>query len=703
MDQPVNSVSRPAGASPRGRTGRTGRAGWAAQVHNQDMDPAVAAAAAGRAFLALLSREAPAVEFEGPLLEARAAGMPPAVLAQLEEAKLLGLRIRGELEQHRRREAELAALFETAGDLAALHDLDSVLRAIARRARSLLGTDVAYMTLHDVAAGDTYMRVTDGSVSERFRAVRLGMGEGLGGLVAQKRAPYAAEDYMADRSLLHTTAIDAAVRDEGLVAILGVPMLLGGSVIGVLFAADRRPRAFSRAEVSLLCSMAAHAAIAIDSANLLEETRSALAELNRVNELVRRHSAEVERASDAHDRFTELVLQGGNVGDVAQAVGEVLSRDVIILGEQDSLLAVSGEELETAGDPPVPTDLELLRAVVEAGVRGRAVHAAGCWAAAALAGSQRLGAVVVRAGRGLAEADVRIIERAAMVTALLLLQRRSVAEAEQRVRGELLNDLLGGLHTDSGSLRDRAVRLGANLDLPHVVIAAAGAHPQDPGLLQAAIHLAATRHGLACAYDEVTVLMLPGAGPSEMVRAVRAELSLATRQQVTAGAAPAGPDPAAVTAAYLQARRCLDALRALGRCGKGATAEELGFVGLLLSERKDVPGFIRATIGRLIEYDERKHTELVRTTAAYFAAGGNLTRAKQVLHIHVNTVTQRVERITSLLGDGWQEGERALEIQLALYLHQLGGWPPAAAEPPARRGAGQRCGVADGVSQNRSR
>jgi DNA-binding PucR family transcriptional regulator len=42
------------------------------------------------------------------------------------------------------------------------------------------------------------------------------------------------------------------------------------------------------------------------------------------------------------------------------------------------------------------------------------------------------------------------------------------------------------------------------------------------------------------------------------------------------------------------------------------------------------------------------------------------------MHIHVNTVTQRLDRISKLLGDGWQEPERALEIQLALRLHRLG-------------------------------
>ena len=47
-------------------------------------------------------------------------------------------------------------------------------------------------------------------------------------------------------------------------------------------------------------------------------------------------------------------------------------------------------------------------------------------------------------------------------------------------------------------------------------------------------------------------------------------------------------------------------------------------------------------------------------------------RAAAALHVHVNTVAQRLERIGTLLGAGWQEPDRALEIQLALRLHRLG-------------------------------
>ena len=64
-------------------------------------------------------------------------------------------------------------------------------------------------------------------------------------------------------------------------------MLGGRDVIGVLFAADRRARVFEREQIALLGSFAAHAAVAIDTANLLTETREALAELERANEIIR--------------------------------------------------------------------------------------------------------------------------------------------------------------------------------------------------------------------------------------------------------------------------------------------------------------------------------------------------------------------------------------------------------------------------------
>ncbi|MFE1012200.1 helix-turn-helix domain-containing protein [Streptomyces sp. NPDC058794] len=624
-----------------------------------------APAAVETPFLELLARGASADAYEQPVLLARAEGGPAERIAALERAKNLALGVRSELEGRRRREAELSALFETAHDLAGLRDLDAVLRAIVQRARSLLGTDVAYLSLNDPARGDTYMRVTEGSVAARFQQLRLGMGEGLGGLVAQTARPYVTDDYFKDARFQHTRTIDAGVRDEGLVAILGVPLMLGHHVIGVLFAADRRARVFEREQIALLGSFAALAAAAIDTANLLAETRSALADLERANEIIRDRSGVIERASDVHDRLAELVLRGGGVHDVAAAVSQVLDGTV--------------EFTEAAAAPA--------RALESSRAEGHAVRHEDDWIAAVTAGDELLGALVLRGHPGLDPVDQLTLERAAMVTSLLLLARRSAAEAEQRVRGELLDDLLDARDRDPRLLGDRARRLRADLAATHVVLAArldATAPDADQEadarrrLWAAASHLAATRHGLAAARDGGTVLLLPlttGDGAADLARRTARHLGTAVHEAVTVGASAPVEDlaahPDAVATAYAEARRCLDALRLLGRSGDGAAAEDFGFLGLLLAGDQNVSGFVDRTIGQVVAYDERRGTELVRTLDAYFTCGMSPARTKDELHVHVNTVAQRLERVGRLLGDDWQSPERALEIQLALRLHRL--------------------------------
>ncbi|MEU1902036.1 GAF domain-containing protein [Nocardiopsis dassonvillei] len=631
-----------------------------------------AAGADGQAlFLELLLRDAPAVEYERPVLRARARGDDPEVVAALEAAKMTALRVRSVMRDRRRRESELGALFETANDLAGMRSLDQVLQAIVERARNLLGTDTAYLTLSDPEAGGTYMRVTSGSVSAAFQRLRLAPGKGLGGLVATTALPYVTANYFADPRFTHAENIDHAVRDEGLVAILGVPLKMNGRDVGVLFAANRRERPFAHSEVALLSSLAAHAAIAIDSANLIDDTRRALDELHTVNERLQRHTASVERSAAAHDRLTDLVLRGGGVREVAAAVAEVLGGTVLIHdATSDSSVTASPEGVVREGVPWDAGDGDLAEAVRSSLASGRAVRAGRAWVATAAAGTEPLGTLVLR-GVELDSTDQRVLERSAMVTALLLLIRRSVSETEHRLRGDLLDELLEVPARDPVSLRQRAALLHADLDAPHVLVVAE-APGGDPGRLRsAATHVAETTGGLAGSRSGRLVLALPGRDPSAVGRRVADELSGAVNGPVTAGLAGPTAGPASFGDAFAEAARCLQTLRALGREGDVATTGDLGFSGLLLSQDRDVPGFVSATLGPLLEYDARRGTLLVETLRAYFAAGGNLSRAKEDLHIHVNTVAQRLERIGQLIGADWQRPGRALELQLALHLHGL--------------------------------
>ncbi|WP_410614694.1 helix-turn-helix domain-containing protein [Amycolatopsis sp. lyj-109] len=607
-----------------------------------------------RRLLDLLASGASTEQLAHVVVAARAGGaLDAADLAALASAGELALRIRETLAEHRRREAQLTALFETASELAALSDPDTVLRSIVRRARALLGVDVSYLSLNNEAEGKTYIRVSDGSVSAEFQQIVLGLGEGLGGLVAQTARPYATSDYFTDDRFKHTRHIDSGVEDEGLTAILGVPLAIGPKVLGVLFASDRAVREFSADEVALLSSLADHAAIALDSANLLDQTRRAVAELNEAN-------ATMERAEDAHDRLTDLVLRGGDLPDVADAVAAVLHGDLTVYDADGTLLASSAAAVAL---DPAPFDQDVLAV---ARTTGRAVSTKDSWVCAVQAGPELLGSLVLAGRAGLSDPDRRLFERAGVVTALLLMLRRSVVRAEDEVRGELLTDLLTAPGRNPRALLARGRRLGIDLSAPHAVLVA-----HADGGSRRRVASAAARHATLVGVHAEEVVLLATGDPDELARRVAADLGSATGRPVTVGAAGPASGLSAIADAHAEAARCVRALLALGRTGEGAAMAGLGFLGQLLGDRADLDAFVRQTLGPVLDYDERRGTELVATLRAYFANGSQLARTKDVLHVHVNTVVQRLERVASLLGEDWQAPDRALEIQLALRLHRL--------------------------------
>ena len=127
-------------------------------------------------------------------------------------------------------------------------------------------------------------------------------------------------DYFADERFRHTSAIDTAVGDEGIVAICGTPLLVKDEFVGVLFAANRSPRTFTPDEVALLGSLAALAAVSLVQVGALDT--------------VRRHTEGLERAAAAHDRFAGIVLRGGGVGEITEALHSLLGVWVVLVDDE---------------------------------------------------------------------------------------------------------------------------------------------------------------------------------------------------------------------------------------------------------------------------------------------------------------------------------------------------------------------------------
>jgi GAF domain-containing protein len=560
------------------------------------------------------------------------------MIAQMEDLRQL-------LAASKKREAELSALVDVARELASARDPGRVLDTIVHRARTLIGTDVAYLTLYDAAQGDTYMRATDGSVSAAFQQLRLPLGAGLGGLVAKTYKPYWTEDYPSDRRFRHTSSIDDAVGEEGLVAICGTPLIVEGAFVGVLFASNRTRRPFSREEVSLLGSLATLAAVTIVQVRAAAETAAALEQLSAAH-------AGAEHAAAAHDRFAEIVLSGGDVDAIAAALADLLDVWVVLVDAAGNQLATAGQAAPSEPAGGIPW--------ADSPVSGRLTRIGDRWVVAATAKGERLGALVIGGVDDLSGADQRIVERAAVVTALVLLFRRQAAEQSRRARADILADALSGT-TDPRALVDR-LRL---LD------------PPPPTSCQLVVAVCRGDHSavrLSAPLEDKLVLAGPYAGDFVLVLqspTTAGELNdLARRSNLTIGVTgPATWGPTLVEA-HQQATRLVTTMRRLGRSAEAAAPDDLGVAGLIGAAQVDVQAHVHHLLGAVLDYDEQRGTDLIGTLRAYFAAGQSPTRAAGELHLHPNTVQQRLDRVTALLGDGWQQPERALDVQVALRLLQ---------------------------------
>ncbi|MEU4349191.1 GAF domain-containing protein [Streptomyces sp. NPDC023838] len=612
------------------------------------------------AVLELLALDSPPGHFQELLDRARRENLPREPLEELERATRLALKIQASSHQRRQRESIMADLVNTVHDMTIPYDPDTLLKVITSRARRLLGFDMAYISLRRPGGG-SYVHSSDGDTTSLNVGLVVEESQGLGELAHETGAPYWTSDYLNDERIPHGEQLDAVVRAEGLHAIMVVPIRQGGVSIGALYGADRVVRHFTPDEISFMRYLADFAAVALEKARLLERSRKEIVELESEGVRAQDTIARLRQLSGALASLVGLVLGGGDLHELVKAAAGTLDAGLVV---SDGC----GRTLARAGEAPELDGARTRDAALEAHAAGGPVEIApNVWAAPVGAGEER-GLVLLRAERELTEDERDFLASVGRAVALLLVVQRSTAVAEGPLRDEFFAGLLTDATQPPGQLTRQAYRLGLDADAPHVVVVARPEGGEHAKAVVWSSSYAYRSSGLMKVHEGDIVLLLPGTDASAVARAVSGELSPLLAAPVTVASAGPAASLASVAQVYQEALRCFDALLALDGAGSAASIDDLGFLGLLLSDDHDVDGFVASVIGPVLDHDAERATRLAATMEAYFAAGSSPTRAAGGLHVHPNTVTRRLERITELLGPGWQQPERATEAQLALRL-----------------------------------
>lgn len=597
----------------------------------------------------------------------------------IEQAHERAAAILERLEERKRRTDELTVLNDLARRLASLRDSAEVLGEVAVQARRLLGVSVAYIMLHSddaeprsdsehppVDGGRLRIEVADGSIGSALRGIELDVGSGLGGQVLRSGQPRWSREYLADQSIEHLNSVDAVAVSENLGGILGVPILVADETIGVLLAADRRPRDFEPREVELLAALAAHAGVAIRNAELFEQAVRAAEELA----VSHRHLLEINESRqqlfELRERLSHDIIEGAGVQGVAESIAAALRLPVVLLDDEDRLRAATGQ----IGAPPQGIG----RALFDA--KGSGTHRVepepGIYAIAALISlpSGYAGCVVALDIVPPSDEAVRMLEIGANSAGLLLASERALAEAELRARGELIYGLLSET-VDEAGVRRQASRAGVDLDSVRSVVCFRSDDSGAADTSRLAMRLSDSVHGWSMQYLGDVVVLSPA--ETGNVRTALASLTSEDYPGSIAIARSEGTEIGAIRDAYRAAHQTVSLLEALGRERSCVDEAEMGIYRAVFSEtgRGEIEAFVIRTIGPLLDFDAAHDRGLVETLETYLEFSQHHARSCAALHIHTNTLYQRLGRISELLGERWRESPHTFEVQLALRMARL--------------------------------
>lgn len=571
----------------------------------------------------------------------------------------------------------LSALRELSAASTSAGELQHVLDLVADTARTLLGFDfVGVLTPNPeidglVIAGWSGLSPEYVERVNTDRPVRLDSGS------PSSRAFHTGQavticDITAEPEF---TPWGGVAREQGYRAIVCVPLIAGDEVLGTLNGYYAPVHTFTDNEVERLTLLANHAAIALTSASRLDQ-------LHELNESLREQRDALTRSEQIHERLLAVTLRSGGLSGIAAVVAELIGRPVLIDDAAGVVLATAGadDELPDAGwrraaDVDLPSS--------SAPVLVSAPSGAAYFVAVAKLGDD----VVARIWFPPREAaldpvGVRAVEHASIVISLELLRIGTAAEVEHRLRGELLADLLGSGAAVSDQVLHRAQRLGHDLTRPHVAIVGALGSVKEPAetrMYQRSLSLVAElaqprrpRPLVAMHRGNVVTLWPVAEDPDGAARLVqRAMGAVSATLDATVAVSPGGA--ASYGEAYRTAKGALDIAMQAGRTNTVVRLSDLGVLGLLLQleDSTQLVAFSRRALGPLLDYDHAHHTDLVDTLRVYFACKLDRATAARKLHIHPNTVTQRLRRIEQLCDVDLADPAVTLQFSAALTVQDV--------------------------------
>lgn len=411
--------------------------------------------------------------------------------------------------------------------------------------------------------------------------------------------------------------------------------------------------------------------------------------------------AALRRADALHTALTHIVLEGGDLARIAEAVGDALGYGVVFTSTDGRERAAHLDEPQRA----MLADADLLDPTGR--LRVERIDPDGT----TVGDGEALVLRVVAAGVDLArlvalkpvgtihDSDVHALERAAIVAALLVTRVEAITAVENKYQGDFLRDVFLGRAGEEDYVAEHAQAFGWHLDRPVMVvvavlepdaIAALAPTPEDRRAWQdrfahAWRQVAATIDTsiASVAFSREVVTLVPvdetrdGAhthlAVDRIIQGVRGDRG-GGRIAFSAGVSRVAGSLGELPEAFRQAQRAVEIGRRVHGGGSVTRFDQLGLHRLLalVPDGAELASFASDVLGPLAERTPEA-ADLRETLQVLLDTNFNVAEAARAQFFHYNTMRYRVGKLQRILGPVATDPHLRLDVAVALRALEIVG------------------------------
>jgi purine catabolism regulator len=391
-----------------------------------------------------------------------------------------------------------------------------------------------------------------------------------------------------------------------------------------------------------------------------------------LNRMITERRAELYRiGTELSRRLSQAALDPRGVEALLISAAELTHHQLTLQDADGNVVSAGGGTAR----PLAPSAVDRARAI---GDGLRHLERGGAeWLIAGLSGTGRLGFLSLQATAGsITESDRLVLQQTAATCSIILGQQGLTGATDRSGRERLVADLLLGRLASSAAAVARGQSLGIESGQPVIVglISTADGAAVARELVHQALGQRAAEN-IAPLAGQVGFL-LAGTSVADAAVALRRSLAQRRADDIAVALSQPLPDVTRAPQGLREARFALD-LRTRGALEgpviSCADIDDLGIYSLLypLWGHPVVEHFRDALLGPLVAYEQQRSADLLRTLETYLAKGGALAEAAQVLGVHRNTLSYRLQRIADLTGRDLNDPRERLLLCVALLARNL--------------------------------